>query len=61
MIKRICKGHRKNILLLSGMDMLQQMTVNAKSNEKKARCRSSVPDHCKIRSSTSSRLMCSTS
>ena len=29
MIKRICKGHRKNILWLSGMDMLQQMTVNA--------------------------------
>ena len=29
MIKRICKGHRKNILLLSGMDMPQQMTVNA--------------------------------
>ena len=29
MIKRICKGHRKNILLLSGMDMLQQMIVNA--------------------------------
>lgn len=29
MIKRICKGHRKNILLLSGMDIQQQMIVNA--------------------------------
>lgn len=29
MIKRICKGHRKNILLLKGMDIPQQMTVNA--------------------------------
>ncbi len=29
MIKRICKGHRKNILLLSGMDIPQQMIVNA--------------------------------
>ena len=28
MIKLICKGHRNKILLLSGMDMLQQMTVN---------------------------------
>ena len=29
MIKRICKGHRKNILLLSGIDIPQQMIVNA--------------------------------
>ncbi len=29
MIKRICKGHRKNILPLKGMDIPQQMIVNA--------------------------------
>ena len=28
MIKRICKGHRKNILLLKGMDIPQQMIFN---------------------------------
>ncbi len=29
MIKRICKGHLKNILLFKGIDIPQQMIVNA--------------------------------